>query len=330
MRNHRDYVVNPGWGLLLADAGIDAADVLRRAGLPRDLLSSGQRSITPEQYFALWEGMEAESGDPQLPLSLGRAISMESFDVPLFAATCSPNLNVAARRVAQHKRLIGPMKMSVTESKTETVLEFGWPPDVSPPPSLALTELVFWVALVRLTTRMAIRPVRVTSPEPPRDAHAYREYLGVRVLKGPGYTVAFSAKDANRAFMTANDRMWAFFEPELSRWLSELETGRTLASRVRAVLLELLPAGEGTIEGVAHALAMSVRTLQRRLRDEGTTFQSLLDSTRESLARHYLAQSGLAVGEISFLLGYSDPRSFYRAVQAWTGQTPLVVRAAAG
>lgn len=83
-------------------------------------------------------------------------------------------------------------------------------------------------------------------------------------------------------------------------------------------------------EAVAHDLTMSARTLQRRLRAEGTTFQSVLESTRESLARHYLAESELSAGEISFLLGYADPRSFYRAVQAWTGLTPQLVRAAPG
>jgi AraC-like DNA-binding protein len=297
VHTHKEYVVNPGWGLMLADAGIKAADVLRRAGLP---------------------------------LSVGKAISMESFDVPLFAATCSPNLNVAARRVAHHKRLTGPMTLSVSESETETLLGFGWPPGVNPPPSLGLTELVFWVALIRLTTRTAVRPVRVTCPDPPRDVAAYREYLGVRVEKGPGYTVAFSAQDAERPFLTANDRMWEFFEPELRRRLSALEAGTTVAARVRAALLELLPGGDGSIEAVAYDLAMSARTLQRRLRAESTTFQSILDSTRESLARHYVAESELSAGEISFLLGYADPRSFYRAVQAWTGKTPQLVRAAAG
>ena len=96
MKEQKEYVVNAGWGLLLADAGINSANALRRAGLPRDLLKSGQRTITVEQFFALWEGIEAESGDSLLPLAIGQAISMEAFDVPLFAATCSPNLNVAA------------------------------------------------------------------------------------------------------------------------------------------------------------------------------------------------------------------------------------------
>ena len=326
MAQQRDFVVNPGWGLLLADAGINVADVLRRAGLPRDLLGGAHRSITVEQYLALWEGIEAESGDPLLPLSVGQAISMEAFDVPLFAATCSPNLNVAARRLAQHKKLIGPVKLSVQESETETELELIWPDEVRPPQSLLLSDLVFWVALVRLTTRSPIRPLRVTSPERPTDAEAYRRYFGVDVQRAHAYTVAFSAQDARRPFLTANDRMWEFFEPELRRRLSELEAGTTVAERTRAVLLELLPAGNGSMEAAAQALAMSTRTLQRRLKAEGTSFRAVLDATRESLARHYLAESELSGREISFLLGFEDPRSFYRAVRAWTGQTPLLVR----
>ncbi len=67
-------------------------------------------------------GLEAESGDPLLPLAIGRAISFESFEPPLFAATCSPNLNVAARRLAQRKKPIGPMRLAVAQSQTETGL----------------------------------------------------------------------------------------------------------------------------------------------------------------------------------------------------------------
>jgi AraC-like DNA-binding protein len=222
------------------------------------------------------------------------------------------------------------MKLAVAESLTETVLEFIWPPDVEPPHSLAMTELVSWVALVRLTTRAPIRPIRVTTTDLPEDAEVYQEYFGVRVEKGAGHTVAFSAQDAARPFLTANDQMWEFFEPELRRRLSELEAGAAVAERVRASLLELLPAGNGSMEGVASDLAMSTRTLQRRLKGENTTFQAILDATRESLARHYLAQSELSAGEISFLLGYEDPRSFYRAFRTWTGKTPQLVRAATG
>ncbi len=75
---------------------------------------------------------------------------------------------------------------------------------------------------------------------------------------------------------------------------------------------------------------MSPRTLQRRLQAEGTTFQDVLSSTRESLARHYLGRTGVATGEIAFLLGYEDPGSFHRAFRDWTGQTPGTARTTAG
>lgn len=80
---------------------------------------------------------------------------------------------------------------------------------------------------------------------------------------------------------------------------------------------------------VAGQLAMSTRTLHRRLEGEGTTFQRVLDATREALARHYLANPDLSAGEISFLLGYAETSSFYRAFHDWTGSTPERIRAGA-
>ena len=81
------------------------------------------------------------------------------------------------------------------------------------------------------------------------------------------------------------------------------------------------------MDAVASRLAMSNRTLHRRLQGEDTTFQRVLNSTREALARHYLSDPRLTAGEISFLLGYEEPSSFYRAFHSWTGDTPERVRA---
>ena len=120
--------------------------------------------------------------------------------------------------------------------------------------------------------------------------------------------------------------MWRVFEPDLRRRLGELEDTATTAERVQALLLELLPSSAATMELVAERLAMSKRTLQRRLEDEGRTFRALVNDTRERLARHYLTQTRMSGGEIAFLLGFEDPNSFYRAFHEWTGQTPDTVR----
>lgn len=69
-------------------------------------------------------------------------------------------------------------------------------------------------------------------------------------------------------------------------------------------------------------LGLSTRTLQRRLKEEGTSFQRTLDEVRTELARHYLKNSSMSGAEISFLLGFEDPNSFFRAFQRWTGKTP--------
>jgi AraC-like DNA-binding protein len=78
------------------------------------------------------------------------------------------------------------------------------------------------------------------------------------------------------------------------------------------------------MEAVSKKLATSSRTLQRRLSAEGETFQTILNRTREALARHYLQRPELTAAEIAFLLGYDDPSSF----SAWTGTTPEKARAA--
>ena len=91
-------------------------------------------------------------------------------------------------------------------------------------------------------------------------------------------------------------------------------------------LSEMLPAGEATVDAAARRMRLSTRSLQRYLREDGTTFQKVLDSTRAELARTYLTSTELNVAEISYLLAYRDPNSFYRAFNAWTGQTPQSVR----
>lgn len=189
-------------------------------------------------------------------------------------------------------------------------------------------ELAFLVRLARLATREPVRPWKVTAPLPPEPAREYERYFGVPVQRGRAASLVFSREDAERPFLTANESMWNLFEPELRRRLAELDADATVADRVRAVLLESLPSGQASMEEVASRLALSKRTLQRRLGAEGTSYQAQLNQTRESLARHYLAKTELTCTEISFLLGYEEPNSFFRAFHDWTGDTPERVRQA--
>ena len=80
---------------------------------------------------------------------------------------------------------------------------------------------------------------------------------------------------------------------------------------------------------VAGDLNLSTRTLQRRLADAGVAYQTLLDTTRHELARHYLASSAMSVAEVGYLLGFQDTPAFHHAFKGWQGQGPGQFRATA-
>ena len=123
------------------------------------------------------------------------------------------------------------------------------------------------------------------------------------------------------AYCSRNESMWEFFEPELKRRMSMMETDDSCAARVRSALMELLPSGECTIDDVAKKLGYSKRSLQRKLQEEDTNFQKQLNHTRELLARTYLANTDMTTEDIAFLLGYQESGAFLRAFTVWTGQT---------
>lgn len=321
------FKLSSNWRIILRDLGLRPGDVLRRAGLPTDLFAREIASVSAEEYFRLWRGLEEEMGDRPMALEVGQGVSVEAFDPPIFAALCSPDLNTAAERLSKFKRLMGPLALDVNIGTEQTVLEYG-SLEVGPlPVSLGTTELVFLVQFARRATRTQLRPLRVMTPEPLAPAMPYEQFFGVRVRRGPKYAVIFSALDARRPFLTAKTDMWRFFEPLLSQRLADIEREASIAERVYAALFEMLPSGRSSVQEVSTTLGMSTRSLQRHLRREETSFQQVLHETREQLARHYLQHSVMTGAEISFLLGYDDPNSFFRAFRAWTGQTPEGLRA---
>jgi AraC-like DNA-binding protein len=315
-----------GWQLVLKDLGLVPSEMLKRAKLPGDLFSRRTASLNIEEYFRFWHALEDAINNPSGPLNLGQGISVESFNPSIFAAFYSPNLNVCMRRLSQFKRLICPMLLNVYENDVETTIEIECLGTEVPLPSfLVATEFVFFVHLVRQATREAIKPILVMTQTQLTDT-AYVDFFGLIPKKGKTNRISFLKTDAQRSFLTENESMWKFFEPNLQQRLAELDTDASSAGRVRSALLELLPSGQSSIENVVKKLGVSKRTLQRRLSDESTTFQKELNQIREGLARHYFKNSNMSSAEVSFLIGIDDPNSFVRAFHLWTGKTPERVR----
>jgi AraC-like DNA-binding protein len=323
MKRASNFVVSPSWAILLQDMQVDTPAVLTYAKLPLDLFYREDATLTPAQYFEFWHALEYFVGVDKLGLLLAEHLSVEAFDPAIFACICSPNLNTSLKRLRQYKPLIGPMILDLEISPKETRLRidcYGHEGEI--PASLGITELVFFTQLTRLATRTEVKPIGLTLPIPPQDRKSYEDYFGCKVKQGTEISIRFSAQDALRPFLTSNATMWSFFEGKLNQRLKDLDSSASFTERVRAVLLEALPGGESSIEHISQRLAMSKRTLQRKLTDEAETYQSVLQQVRTELADHYLEKSQLSLGEISFMLGFQEPNSFIRAYSTWKGVSP--------
>jgi AraC-like DNA-binding protein len=132
----------------------------------------------------------------------------------------------------------------------------------------------------------------------------------------------FRAADAQTPFVTRNAELLALLAPQFEEELKQEAGEEDFAGRVRGAIQQKLTGRRPTIEDVAGALRISSRTLQRRLQDEGLSFQRALEDARRQLARHYLNNSGLELNEAAYLLGYEDPSSFVRAFRTWEGVPP--------
>lgn len=318
----------------MQDAGLATAPVLRRAQLPGDLFSRQNVRLDSARFFTLWEAIEAEAesinADLPAPLQIARVMSSDWFDPELFAALCSANMSDALDRIAKYVRLIAPMVIRVVRTNTRTTVTMDFLDPAEPPPPVFLAfKIVFFVQLARLATRSPVQPLQVNLPSPPTgelESQAYQAYFGIPVTEASQASVVFAAADVERPFLTENHKMWLFFEPSLRQRLSDLDRTSGMVERVRSTLLESLPAGMVSMQAISRKLGVSTRTLQRRLQDEGTTFQQTLDTLRDALAHHYLRNTAMSSAEISFLLGFEDANSFARAFQSWTGSTPRKAR----
>ncbi|MET0066540.1 MAG: AraC family transcriptional regulator ligand-binding domain-containing protein [Candidatus Thiodiazotropha sp.] len=321
------FSVNQNWRVLLKALGFNVVEVLRRAQLPDDLFSRKDASLNTAEYFRLWQTMEQASEDSLFPLKVVQAINTDVFDPPIFAAYCSPDLNTALQRLSRFKPLIGPMKLDIEQNSESTRLVLSFlDQGENIPFSLIATEVGFFIQLARLATREHLKPIQITAPIDFSVNNEYEQYFGIKPLKSDDLSMTFSAEDAARPFVSENTQMWDFFEEGLNKKLSEVSMDEDFSERARSALLEMLPSGQTTSDDLARRLMVSKRTLQRRLGDEGTNFKEVLANVREDLAKHYITRSDIPYTQISFLLGYEDPNSFFRAFHSWTGSTPDSVR----
>lgn len=177
--------------------------------------------------------------------------------------------------------------------------------------------------------RNVLREVHFMHDEPTSVTEYARIFDGARIRLGmPSNALVFVRSHLDAPMPHAHPALQAAFDLEARAMLARLTPVQTLGERVRELVRLQLRTGDVTRETIARQLAMSVPTLQRRLKDEGTTHSDLLDDIRKELAERYLSDRKLAISEVAFLLGFSNVSAFYKAFHRWSGgKTPAEFRA---
>lgn len=308
----------------LEDLGVSASAVLRRAGLPQGYTKEPRVLLKTEEFFALWRAIGEVSTNPAIGLQLGTETKVERFHPIGLAALSSEDFGAAIDHMARYKQLTCPEEIVQEEHDDEWSIQFHWllADEIEPP---ALIEGVFaWVlSTARVGTGTRLSPLRLEFIYERKHVKTIERHFGCPAVCGaPRNAIVFRATDAERPFVTRNAELLGLLAPQFEQELKEESEDENFVERVRVAIQEKLTGRRPTIEDIADTLHISSRTLQRRLQDEGSSFQKVLEEARHQLARHYLNNSVLELNEAAYLLGYNDSSSFVRAFRTWEGVPP--------
>jgi AraC-like DNA-binding protein len=308
----------------LQESGIRLSALLQSAGLPAGLLDQPRVLLTTEELFALWRGIGQISTSPAIGLELGTETKPEHFDPIALAALSTASFGEAMHQMARYKQLSCPEEILHETDDAEWSIQFRWLLADSVEPTV-LTDLCFaWVlCIARHGTGTRISPLRLELARQPAYARLLERHFGCPVVFGAARNaIVFRTSDAALPFVTRNAELLAMLAPQFDEELKRRKVEETFPERVRATIQRKLAGQRPRIQDIARELHISPRTLQRRLRDAGYSFQQVLEDARHQLACHYLNSSLLELNETAYLLGYEDANSFVRAFRTWEGIPP--------
>lgn len=314
----------------LKRAKVDRAEVIRRANLPLGVLKY-DAPISTTQFFALWRAIEAVSEHSAIGLRIATGLDGAVMPLAFVAAQHARTFRDALNRVARFKRLCAPEEVDIKDVADRCELIIRWPHGASDsvPHALVDATMVSFVELGRRGTGEHLAPVLVELARPAASRGGLEKYFGCSItFDAKADRIAFLREDLDKLFATYNKDLLDVLAPELNRRLEHHDASESVTEQTKWVIRRRLTAGRPDIRSVAAELAMSERSLQRRLTDEGVSFQSLVSQTRHQMALEHLADSSLSLIEVAYLLGYEDQNSFFRAFRQWEDKTPSEWRAA--
>lgn len=305
--------------------GVDCRQLFLELGLEHQALDDSDARFAQDDMTRLWDRAVEISGNPAIGLNMAKVVCPASFSVVAYALMSSRTLKDGLTRLVRYQRIIAEgSDLSFRPVPEGYGLALAIHGDQLPPARQSMeASLAYILNFCRWMSSAPLQPLEVCLAGPaPVDLTPYEEVFGAPLRFNAGhYGLIFARADLEHGLPTANDSLAQLHDGFAGEYLARFSDSR-FTHMARQVLCRLLPQGEPKREAVAEALHLSQRTLQRRLQEENSSFQQLLDDTRRELAVQYLAQVDRSLLEIAYLLGFADPSNFFRAFRRWFGTTP--------
>jgi AraC-like DNA-binding protein len=307
-------------GRALAARGIALSSVLDRAGVPP---SPPPDRIAFAKACEVWRRAAEAAADPALGVDVALAVQPGDYGVLEFAARSSATLRAAFRRLSRFHRLLNE-GASVTLAAGGGVTRVCYEPpgalEAMPRPYLDCV-LASWILTARQLADAPLTPSAVALPYEASGAPG--AIFGPSVSFGAGRAeLHFDDEVFDAPLPRGDDALGATLDRHAESVLGELAARAAWRRRTASAIELALADGAPKLEGIAERLGVPSRALRRHLEREGTSFAAVLDETRRGLAAELVGRPGLSLGEIAFLLGFSETSAFHRAYKRWTGRTP--------
>jgi AraC-like DNA-binding protein len=304
--------------------GYEVGELLATAGLQPGDLADPDARLPCTAYSSLLTNAQQIRFTPNLALRLATVVPIGAYPLLDYLVVTSDNVGEGLRQLSRYFRLVGnPVVLDAREG-TDTIdmvmTGAGIPFSVE-----YLAALI--VLHMRKETDGKFAAAGVSFMHRTDDAAGFERALGCPVASGAVWNGVSISRDVWRLPLRRRDAVLrGVLERQADRTLADAPKADDPVAEVRRVLAWKIGNGGTRIEAVARRLATSPRTLQRRLAAGGVSFQELLDDVRKEAAGQRVAHSAMSIGEIAYLLGYSEPGPFHRAFKRWYGETPQAFR----
>lgn len=319
-----------------AQRGVAPMPLFSVVGLDPSAAPDPDRHIPAGLYLELWARVVERLGDATFAARTGMAFQLEALEGFGFLAMSCSTLAQAYERTAAYRALYNVGAAWELEEAETRVMRMRWEPWLAAgAPELgrnATNEYQVGEMLTSVRTLLGqpdFVPLRICFRHVPQaPAAALAEIYGREPLLGAefdGFEVERDLLERPLAFSNAGMR--AYFERQCAEAMAAFQADAALTGKVRRQVALGMNGGLPSMPEVARAVGLSVRSLHRGLDAEGTKFNTIVDDVRCEFARRYLARKSLNIGEVSYLVGFSDTSAFFKAFKRWTGKSPGEYRA---